>query len=398
MTPLLDFGDQPIAHHFLEQPEQPEYTHPVEVSFCEDCGLTQLLNPAPPEMFYTQYFCLSSWKPQPHIPRILEIFNELTTLDQESNIIEIGSNDGILLEALREKGFSKLLGIEPAQDASQSANRRGLETICSYFNMAIARQLAGSRSRCDLLVVRQVLEHVNDLAGFRTAMAELLKPGSYVFFEVPNFSFFLDNLDYSSIWEEHVSYFSLETISYFLAQAGIRVLHHETVNFSGDALMLLGRYEPPVELPQNYLPQLKEKTFRFAGQLPEFRKDFGSYLAKHQKSGREIILYGAGCRACSLINYTGLAEYIDFVVDDQPEKQNLFMPGSRLPIYSGDLLTDHPDAVCLLAVNAENDEKVMAKHKSFTENGGLFVPILPPVNRLPQFWQQMLDSRLRVRS
>ena len=113
LIPLLNFGEHPIAHNFLTSPSEEEYVHPVNLYYCESCGLIQLVDPIPPELLYTEYVCLSSWKAQPHLPRLVQLVEELPGLDRKSRIIEIGSNDGIFLDALRARGYENLLGVEP---------------------------------------------------------------------------------------------------------------------------------------------------------------------------------------------------------------------------------------------------------------------------------------------
>ena len=117
LVQLLQFGDHPIAHHFLSEPLQEEYVHPVILSFCENCGLIQLVEPIPPEHFYTEYVCLSSWKHQPHAARLVELISQLPGISKNSVITEVGANDGSFLQLLNAAGYQKILGIEPAQDA-----------------------------------------------------------------------------------------------------------------------------------------------------------------------------------------------------------------------------------------------------------------------------------------
>ena len=180
VTPLIEFGAHPIAHHFLTDPAQAEYTHPVTLGFCESCGLTQLIDPAPPEKFYTDYNWLSSWKWNPHVPGLVAEIERLPGLTKASPIFEVGSNDGTFLAALRERGFTKQLGLEPALDAVTAARKRGVETVHAYFTPAEARKLAASFGQCDLFITRQVLEHVKNLREYAEAMRMMLRPGAHV--------------------------------------------------------------------------------------------------------------------------------------------------------------------------------------------------------------------------
>lgn len=387
---LLDLGEHPIAHHYLDSPSLKEYIHPVTLCFCESCGLIQLVNPVSPELFYTDYMCLSSWKYQPHIPRLVQMIEESTGLEKTDSILEVGSNDGLFLEVLHRRGYQRLVGIEPARDAQDAARQRGIKTIPAYFNQETAEEFVANFGGCDLFVSRQVLEHVNDLRAFQEAMHMVLSPGSFVVFEVPNFVCNLDAPDYT-IWEEHISYFTPQTLRLFLANAGVRIIHSETTVFSGDTLIVIGKYvgDLPGERSFKYMKELRPKALNYRDRWPAFRDVFTQYLHQHKKKGGKTAVYGAGARLCSLINFVGLRPYIEFIVDDQPEKQGKYMPGSKLPILPAEALEEHSIDLCLLAVNAESEDRVIAKNAGFQKKGGCFVSVLPPSNRLPVFWSHI---------
>jgi len=389
VEPIINFGEHPIAHHFLTRPSDNEYVHPVVLGYCEGCGLTQLVDPIPPEKFYTDYNWLSSWKWNPHVPRLVQLISELSGLRKESRILEVGSNDGSFLEVLRKEGYRKLLGVEPAEDAVEAARKRGVETTRAYFNRKSAGELVTSFGQCDLFVARQVLEHVTDLQEFGIAMQSILRPGGYVLVEVPNFGFSQAAPDYSAIWEEHVNHFTLETLHKFFDRVGIEMLHSETATFSGEILIALGKCsEKPSATESAPTAELRSRAFAYRDRWPGFRGMLIQFLQEQRKAGRRVAIYGAGCRACCLINYTGIAPHIEFVVDDQREKQGQYMPGSRLPVLSSDALRERSIDLCLLAVNAENEEKVIGKHRAYLERGGQFASVHPPSHRLPPFWSR----------
>ncbi len=390
VTPLIEFGAHPISHHFLKDAAQPEYTHPVTLGFCEMCGLTQLMDPIPPEKFYTDYNWLSSWKWNPHVPRLVEAIEAIPGLTKESPIFEAGSNDGSFLAALRERGFKKMLGLEPAQDAVTAAQKLGIETVRAYFTPTVARELAASFGQCDLFITRQVLEHVTNLPEFADAMRAMLRPGARVLAEVPDFGFNQTAPDYSAIWEEHVNHFTADTLTRFLNDVGVEVTGVETAIFSGQILIAFGRYTGQRIAPRPAaVAESREKALAYRDRWPKFRAALHTYLDAEAQGGRKIALYGAGCRSSCLINYTGTAGHFAFAVDDQPEKQGKFMPGSRLAVRPSDALLQDNVGLCLLAVNAENEEKVIARHAEFLRRGGRFASIHPPSPRLPAFWKQV---------
>lgn len=387
---VIAFGSHPIAHRLLESADADELEHHVTLGFCTECGLSQLIDPLPPEQLYTNYHWLSSWKPNPHVPRLLELVADLPGLTTDSFVLEVGSNDGSFLGALRTLGYRRLLGVEPAADAVAAAAGRGVETLHAYFAPEAAGRIVDTFGPADLLIARQVLEHVG-LPEFSDAMRTAMRPGTYVLVEVPDWDFNLDAPDYSAVWEEHIHHFTPETLTRFLAGVDVEVLHLETAFFSGRVLVALGRSAGGTVSPARLrsLSELGRRARGFRDDWPRFREAMHRYLESRRARGARVAVYGAGCRSCCLINYAGLGPQLAFAVDDQSEKHGLFMPGSRLPVLPSEALVEESIDLCLLAVNAENEDAVIARHRAFVERGGEFVSIHPPSPRLPEFWRML---------
>lgn len=380
---VVEFGEHAIARRFLVDRDAPEYTHPVTLCLCRSCGLIQLVNPIPPAMLYSECFCMSGWKYQPHVPRLVELIRQVTGLRENARILEAGSCDGTFLETLSRAGYRSLRGIEPAREAREAALARGVPTVDGYFSSASASRLVAEHGQCDLLVARQVLEHVGELDEFLSAIHTVLSPRGFVIIEVPNFDFHLRSFDYSAVWEEHVNYFTLATLRRYLAGIGIEIVHAETAVFSGEALIVIGRFRGGVRAEdEGVSSDLDEAVWAYRRQWPVFRAGLQGYLRDLRTRGDRAALYGAGCRASSLVNFTGVTEYFEFAVDDQREKQGLYMAGSHLPVLPSEALVERGIDVCFLAVNAENEEKVIRRHGAFVDRGGRFTSLLPPSARL----------------
>jgi SAM-dependent methyltransferase len=382
---LIEFGSYPVSKHYLTDRNAEPPTWPVNLYFCESCGLTQLQDSCPPEVLYENYVTLSSWKPQPHAAAEIEKIRALDGLTPDAKIIEIGCNDGGFLELLAAAGYRNLLGIEPSKDAYDGAVAKGLNVVREFLTPALAQRLVERHGTFDLFVSRQNLEHMADVAGVIECLRTLLRPGGYALIELPNFGCNLTWRDYS-LWEEHVNQFTEETLRYFLALAGIEPVHEEKILFSGEGLVVIGRRTSAVTPSLAHVPELRRRNLQYAHDWPAFREELGEYLAGLRRAGRRIAVYGAGSRAFCLLNFAGLAAHIDVIVDDQPEKQNKFMPGGRIPIVTSDALYSRGIDVCLLTVNTENEEKVMAKHDRWARQGGQFWSVFPPSARLPPIW------------
>ncbi|MEO8172126.1 MAG: methyltransferase domain-containing protein [Sediminibacterium sp.] len=381
-----------MEKHYLKTKEDTEATYPVHLYFCDDCGLTQLIGSAPPEVLYDNYVTLSGWKNQPHVQHSIDVLKKITDLTPASSIIEIGSNDGIFLEALTQNGFPNLLGVEPALDAFKVSESRGFKTINDFLTPDKAIEIKNEFGEFDMLVSRQSLEHISDLSGMMKAFNLLVKKDGYVLIEVPDFSNNLDNKDYG-LWEEHVNQFTLETLRYFSNLAGFELIHEEKILFSGRILFVVGKKIADVKAPKDFIPSLKQQNLDYATSWPVFTKELEAYLSEQKSNGKTIAVYGASSRVFCLLNFSGLSKYIDVILEDHPGKQNQVMPGGRIQIVPGTELYNGKIDICLLAVNTENEDAVIAKHAKWVEQGGKFYSVLPPSEKLLPFWQKMASAK-----
>jgi 2-polyprenyl-3-methyl-5-hydroxy-6-metoxy-1,4-benzoquinol methylase len=387
LTPLIDFGNQPIVKHYLTDHKEDPSTWPVKLYLCEHCGLTQLVDSCPPEFLYDNYVTLSSWKFQPHVQHEIDVIKSLPGINLSSKIIEIGSNDGMFLQQMSVGGFENTLGIEPAKDAYDLSVAKGINTQQVFLNAESSAAIMREHGEFDLFISRQNLEHMKDLKGVAKSIKDLVKIGGYVLIEVPNFLCNLQCQDYS-LWEEHVNYFTTDVLRFFLAFAEVEIVHEEIIRFSGEGIFVIGRRVGSVCRRLDYVPELKNQNTKYAADWPVFRDAICKFLLSQKQAGKKIAVYGAGSRVFCLMNFTGIASSIDMIVDDQLEKQNKFMPGGRLPIFPSESLYSLDIDICLLGVNTENEDKVISKHLEWVLNGGVFWSVLPPSDRLLPPWQQ----------
>lgn len=393
LTPLLGLGKHPVSHHFLRRLDEERATYPFDLFYCEDSGLIQLRDVIPAGELYGEYFNLSSSKRCPHIPRLLGMVAEAIGMRRRPRILEIGCNDGHFLVALRAIGYGNLVGVEPAHDAWEASVNRGITVLNRYFDREAALKLRTTHPNFDLVIARHVIEHVSDLEGFFSALTSLLRPSGFVLLEVPDFGFCMRHLDYTALWEQHLNYFSLDTFRLLLARHGIELLRHGRARFSGQALIVLGRYTGRrIPSSNSYLGRHRRLAMNYRDKWPAFKRLLRGWLSRRRHADA-IPLYGAGCRTCSLVNFTGIADLIDYFVDDQPKKLGLYMPGSRLPIFSRSKLHDDNVRVCLLGVNAENERAVMAAIRGDGLRGMRYWSIHPPSDLLPPFWKAMAQSQ-----
>ena len=386
LLPLIDFGKHPITKYFLARPSEQSPVWPVKLFFCESCGLTQLVDACPPEVIYDDYVTLSAWKFQPQVQYEIDLTRKLTRLGPKANIVEIGCNDALFLEELKSVGYTKLVGIEPSDNAHALAVGKGFNVINEFLSPELSSKLVARHGEFDLLISRQNFEHISNLRGVIQSLDILLKPDGYVLIELPNFEMNLRCSDYS-LWEEHVNYFTVDTLRFMLAQANIEVIHEEIFLFSGEGIFVVGKRVEKITPSLSYLPSLKKRNQEYATNWPAYKSALHKYLSAQVMAGKKIAFYGAGARAFCLINFADIAEHIEFILDDQIEKQGKFMPGGKIPIVPSDKLNSAHIDICLLTVNTENEDKVINKHENWVSNGGQFWSIFPPSDRLLPIWK-----------
>jgi len=377
-TPILDLGPLPVAHRFRRSPEtEGEYRHPFAIHLCEDCGLVQIEDPIPPEDFYTDYnFCFSAWKSQPHMQVECDLL--LKAVGGEERILEVGANDGTFLKVLGDAGFSKRVGVEPNPEAAEVARKTGATIHQGFFGPELAKTLHAEYGQFQAIASRQTVEHIIDLQGLMEGLKLLLKPGGVFLIEVPDFEVAFDHGDPSLLWEEHVNYFGEAVLVSWLAKHGFVSERVERFPFCGGALMVLARLDPE-RAALACTAEWKAKAKAFPAGVERSRKALQKVVETERAAGRTSLIFGAGNRANLLINAFGMQSEFAFLVDDQPEKQGLYAPGTAMRVVSSEALQENVGA-CFLAVNTENDASVQGRHSEWT--GRFYSLCAPSAERL----------------
>ena len=355
----IDLGSLPIAHRMRHRRDETEQRYPMRNVLCRDCGLMQIAEPIDPEELYRDFnFCFSGWKPQPHIASEL---NMISRTAPGKSMLEIGSNDGLFLLEARKSGFGPLLGIEPNPLTAKQARSGGLTIVNEMLSPALAARIESEHGRFDTIVVRQVLEHLLDIPGFFACVDLLLSSQGVLFVDVPDVEQGMRSGDATMLWEEHVNSFTTPVLQSALARFGFTVAESERYNFSGGTIAIAARRGAAEKLSLDLDEQLAVAG-GFGQRVEGYQRKLKSILARARKAGFGVVLYGAGNRACTLTNSAGLQELIDYSVDDQIERQGLFMPGTGIEVRPAAALSQEGKRfLCILAVNNENEAKVSAK-------------------------------------
>ena len=375
---LLDFGDQPIVNNLQTKPGSvPKFS--IKVGGCTHCGLVQILNPIDPSEFYTNYANSSSVKREPHLDKLINSLE--TQLPRDAKIIDIGCNDGKFLSRLRESGFTNLCGLEPTKNMSKVATDAGFRVFNSYLNKKKSEEIITKTGKFDCLVLRQVLEHIDNLSDFGSALRNLLKPNGLLVIEVPDAQAHFDGPDFA-LWEEHVNDFNLESLRQFLAQHGFSIEDNYDSKFNGVCLTAFSRLTE-TETVKIAPAQHTVDSFRvWAKRFDPFRDAVKKELQVLANNDAPIALFGVGRRSSFFLNVTNINDKISFAIDDDPAKQGKYLPGTSILIRSREdgfkLLKEN--SLVLLGVNGENENKLL--DEIAPQKNWVFKSILPPSKHL----------------
>lgn len=378
---LLDFGLQSFLFPLWESAEPPanERKHWLRLDRCVHCGLVQIVDPASPELIYPEANQeMAGWKNLPQTRWQVDLLRR--NAHAGAAIVEVGSNDGNFLEALRQSGFSRLVGIEPSRPCNVIAAGMGFDVKEGFATPDLAAALTAEYGRFDILAAKHVFGHIPDLEAFFTCVDALLKADGKIFLEVPDAQWMFDSGDCGIAYEELVSYFTRETLEYTLAHYGYRIIMMGKFDYNGGLLEVLAERcpqktgTPPI--PTVGLDSFPRRVRAYAERLREC-------LHQLRAAKYPVYLFGGGMRSGSLLNSLDMSEYIDAIIDDNPVKQGRFYPGCGLPIVGSETVMQEQDekAVFLLAVSNENEPTVVNKITSFFGDNAICASIFAPKNR-----------------
>ena len=386
INPFVSFGKMPIANGFLKKEQfENEYFFELATAFCDRCYSVQLVTqPDPKLMFHDNYafFSKTSKSMQVHFQKYADWVLNNYLKKEDSFVVELGSNDGILLENFSKKKI-RHLGVEPSANVADVAIKSGINTEVAFFNNDFAKKIKEKNGKADAILAANVMCHIPDLIEIGKASKTLLKEDGVLIFEDPYLGDMINKVSYDQIYDEHVFIFSALSVKNIFDISGFELIDVLPQETHGGSMRYVLCKKGIRSISENVINTIKaEKELgldksltyeRFKNNCEHSRDKIISKLKKFKKEGKKIVGYGATSKSTTILNYCNIGpDLIDFISDTTPIKQNKYTPGMHIPVKPyEDFLKYSPEIAVLFAWN--HRKEIENKEKKFIENGGKFI-------------------------
>lgn len=390
--PFISFGKMPIANGFLRQQDfDKEYFFELATGFCQNCNMVQIIEQPKREMMFHEHYAFFS-STSAFMKQHFKQFAELVMADiagkPDPFVIEIGSNDGIMLQNFA-KAKIRHLGIEPSANVAKAAIQNGVNTISEFFDEQLAVKIIKQYGQADAITAANVMCHIPTIHSVVEGFKILLKPDGIIMFEDPYLGEIIENTLYDQIYDEHVFLFSVASISYLFAQHGLEIVDVMPQTTHGGSMRYIIAHKGTRKISQRVIQQ-QQKEKKLGLHLPatyeQFKKNVETsrdrlveLLKNIKKQGKRIVGYAATSKSTTINNYCGItSELVEYISDTTPIKHGTFSPGTHIPVKPyEEFKRNYPDYALLYAYN--HAKEIMAKEHDFIAKGGKWIVYVPKV-------------------
>jgi len=389
---FMSFGEMPIANGFLAESNfANEYFYELAPAYCENCTIVQITEqPDPRQMFHEEYafFTRTSSYMVEHFHHYAQWVMENHVENEDPFIVELGSNDGALLEYFAKREI-RHLGIEPSLNVANEAKKYHINCLVDFFSENVAEKICLEFGQADVIMAANVMCHIPDLHAVAQGVCKLLKPNGVLIFEDPYLGDVIKKTSFDQFYDEHVYMFSINSVSKMFSQHGLELIDVTPQTTHGGSMRyVLSRkgernksaslnkhleYENSLGLRSPSVYQtFKQKCERHKEQLLEI-------LTKKQRDGNRVVGYAATSKSTTVLNYCNIGpDLIEYISDTTPLKHGKFTPGSHIPVRAYDQFTNnYPDYAVLFAWNHEKE--IINKETNYRMSGGKWITFVPDV-------------------
>jgi len=364
---VVSLGYQPLANNLLNKRDEKHDLYPLEMNYCPACHNCQLSVAVNPKKMFTNYLYTSSTSKsfRNHFVEASQIYiKQLKLKPKKSYIIDIGSNDGVALKPFKDVGFKKILGVEPAKNLAKLANKNNIKTFNGFLESKNLKKIKGN---ADLILASNVFAHSDKLKEMADCMFKLLSKNGTIILEVQYLLNTLKDLTFDNIYHEHYNYWSLTSLVNFFNQFNSTIYKIERINTHGGSIRIYIKKGKKIKIENNVKVLLKEeetfgikeyKTYQnFGERINKLKENVSKNINELKKNNKKIVGFGAPAKATTALNFFGISDQIDYVIEDNKLKHNKFIPGVLIPIKSKETLKEKNILILVLAWNFFNDIK-----------------------------------------
>ncbi|MFL2887426.1 MAG: NAD-dependent epimerase/dehydratase family protein [Pelagibacteraceae bacterium] len=358
---VVSLGYQPLANNLLNKKDEKCELYPLEVNYCSKCHNCQLSVAVDPKKMFSNYLYTSSTSKsfQDHfIKAAKKYIRDFKLSRKHSYIIDIGSNDGVALKPFKDLGYKKIVGIEPAKNLAKIANKNKIKTINTFLDK---KNLGKIKKNADLILASNVFAHSDKLKEMAECMFKLISKNGVIIIEIQYLLNTLKDLTFDNIYHEHYNYWSLTSLINFFNQFNAKIFRAEKIDTHGGSLRIYIRKKNKIKIENSVKNLTKEEekfgikkfeTYQnFGKKVYEIRKNVVKNIKKLKKENNKIIGYGSPAKATTALNFFGISNEIDFIVEDNKLKHGKFIPGVKIPIKNKSKIKDKNNTVIVLAWN-----------------------------------------------
>ncbi len=388
---FLDLGFTPLADNFLtkNQLENSEVYYPLNVCTCKECGFIQLGYIVSPELMFNENYPYESSITKTGRNHFFNMAKEICQeieLPKKSLVVDIGSNVGVLLQGFKKQGMD-VIGIEPSKNIAKIAIKNKIPTIPDFFNEKSIKSIIKKKKNASVITATNVFAHVDDLHSFMKNIKKLLHKNGIFVLESPYVINLIDNLEYDTIYHEHMGYMSIKPLIRFLKKFNMELIDVKRKKIHGGAIrcFIANKNEKKISPSVKELLKLEEdkkiysikKLQEFSQKVKKHRIELKKMLYKLKISGKKIAIISAPAKGMTLLNFCNIDETIcDYVTEKSRLKIGKYTPGTHIHVKSDDfLIKDKPDYALLLAWNFADE--IMKNNEEFRKKGGKFLIPIP---------------------
>lgn len=392
LTKVMTLTPTPPGNNFVSKEELgiEQACYPLDLYFCENCSHVQLGHVVDPKILYQNdysYVSATSSHFVKHLSDYAEHIIKKFSIEKNSFVIDIGSNDGTCLSFFQKQGM-KVLGVDPAENIAELAKGNGVDTVADFFCLPVAKRIQSEHGRAKLITSHNACAHIDDLDSVMNGVKQLLDKDGIFCLEVGYLYDVYTNNWFDTIYHEHVDYHTVKPFEYLFSRFDMELISVERISPQGGSIRVIAQHKDGGRTKDDSVYELMQlekdselynsATFiNFAEKINKVKQNLREIINKLKDEGKRIAAFGAPTKATTLMAHFEIdSDDIEYIVDDNSLKQGLYSPGLHIPVYAADkIYEDMPDYILILAWNFA--EPIMKNHSRYVEQGGRFVVPMP---------------------